>query len=154
MTQDADSAWQYLITSRTTPEQQIIPYGAGIGAFHATRLATIHKNVPALMLDTPRTDLLDVAMHDQRAALVPVRLLFHERFPLADPLSTLRTPKLLLSRSTAPDKPFLTASDPKMSVELTKPSAVLYQESLTRFLDQYLPPASIPALVPASTPAH
>jgi uncharacterized protein len=158
MTQDADSAWQYLITSRTLAEPQIIPYGTGIGAFHATRLATLHKAVPVLILDTPRADLLDVAMHDQRAAFIPVRLLFHERFPLAEPLSNLRTAKLLLSRSTAPDKPFLTASDPKMSVELTKPSALLYQESLSRFLDQYvaqyLPPASAPALVPASTPAR
>jgi uncharacterized protein len=154
MTQDADSAWQYLLTSRALAERQIIPYGTGVGAFHATRLAALHKDIPALILDTPRTDLLDVAMHDQRAAFIPVRLLFHERFPLAEPLSTLRTPKLLLSRSTSPDPPFRTASDPKITVELTKPSAALYQESLARFLDQYLPPASVPALVPALAPAR
>jgi pimeloyl-ACP methyl ester carboxylesterase len=154
MTEDADSAWQYLITSRATSEKQIIPYGTGIGAFHATRLATIHSSVPAMILDAPRADLLDVAMHDSRATLIPVRLLFHERFPVAEPLSTLRLPKLLLSRSTAPDKPFLTAADPKMTVELATPSAVLYQQSVARFLDQYLPPIPVPALVPASTPTQ
>jgi hypothetical protein len=41
-----------------------------------------------------------------------------------------------------------------MTVELSSPSAVLYNQSLTRFLDQYLPPAPVPALVPLAAPAH
>jgi hypothetical protein len=76
-------------------------------------------------------------MRDSRATLLPVRLLFHERFPLAEPLSTLRTPKLLISRTTAPDQTFRNASDPKLTVELASPSPVLYDQSLARFLDQY-----------------
>ncbi len=81
MTRDVDSAWQYLTTSRAIPAQQIVPYGTGTGASLATHLATTHNTVPALILDSPRADLLDTAMRDPRAALVPVRLLFHERFP-------------------------------------------------------------------------
>jgi pimeloyl-ACP methyl ester carboxylesterase len=154
MTHDTDSAWQYLTTSRSVPAKQIVPYGTGVGASLATRLAAIHNTIPALILDTPRADLLDVARHDPRAKLIPVRLLFHERFPLAEPLSTLRTPKLLLSRATSLDQTFLTASDPKLTVELAKPSAVLYNQSLTRFLDLYLPPAPVPQLVPSPAPAR
>lgn len=154
MTQDADSAWQYLTASRAILAKQIIPYGTGVGASLATALAATQNSIPALILDTPRADLLDVARHDPRATIIPVRLLFHERFPLAGPLTTLRTPKLLLSRSTSLDQTFLTAADPKMTVELASPSAVLYNQSLTRFLDQYLPPAPIPALVPSTAPAH
>jgi pimeloyl-ACP methyl ester carboxylesterase len=158
MTHDADLAWQYLTISRGLSVQQIVPYGTGVGTSLATRLAAIHDTIPALILDSPRADLLDVARRDPRAALIPVRLLFHERFPLAEPLSTLRTPKLLLSRTTAPDQTFLTASDPKLTVELALPSAVLYNQSLTRFLDQYvaqyLPPASVPQLVPSTAPAR
>jgi pimeloyl-ACP methyl ester carboxylesterase len=138
MTQDADSAWQYLTATRAISAQRIVPYGTGAGTSLATRLATNHNTIPALILDTPRADLLDVAIRDPRARLLPVRLLFHERFPLAEPLSTLRTPKLLISRTTAPDQTFLHASDPRYTVELASPSPLLYNQSLTRFLDQYV----------------
>jgi pimeloyl-ACP methyl ester carboxylesterase len=138
MTRDADSAWQYLTTTRALSSQHIVPYGTGVGTSLATRLAANHNTIPALILDTPRADLLDVAIRDPRATFLPVRLLFHERFPLAEPLSTLRTPKLLLSRTTSPDQTFLRASDPRFTVELASPSAVLYNQSLTRFLDQYV----------------
>lgn len=154
MTGDANSAWQYLTTSRSISPQRIIPYGTGIGTSLATHLAATHEVIPALILDTPRADLLDVARHDPRARLIPVRLLFHERFPLAQPLSTLRTPKLLLARATSLDQAFLTASAPKFTVELTSPSAVLYNQSVSRFLDQYLPPAPIPLLVPSPAPVR
>ncbi len=154
MIRDTDSAWQYLITSRNIPASHIIPYGTGTGASLATNLAASHDAIPALILDTPRADLLDVAIRDSRATLLPVRLLFHERFPLAGPLSTLSTPKLLLSRTTEPDQSFRLARDPKLTVELTSPSAVLYNHSLTRFLDQYVAQSStpIPALVPSTAP--
>ena len=154
MTHDADSAWQYLTTSRAIPAKQIIPYGSGVGTSLATALAAAQIAIPAIILDTPRADLLDVARRDPRATIIPVRLLFHERFPLARALTTLHTPKLLLSRSTSLDQTFLTAADPRMTVELTSPSAVLYNQSLTRFLDQYLPPAPVPALVPFAAPVH
>jgi pimeloyl-ACP methyl ester carboxylesterase len=148
MTQDSDSAWQFLTATREISPQHIVPYGAGVGTSLATRLAADHNNIPAIILDTPRADLLSVAMHDPRARLLPVRLLFHERFPLAEPLSTLRTPKLLLSRSTSPDQIFLHASDPRFTVELATPSEALYNQSLTRFLDQYVVSAPVPSAAP------
>jgi hypothetical protein len=154
LTRDADSAWQYLITSRHIAAQQIILYGTGIGTSLATRLASTHSAIPALILDAPRADLLDVAMRDPRATFIPVHLLFHERFALAQPLSILRTPKLLLSRTAAPDQVYLTASNPRVSVELTSSSPVLYKQSLTRFLDQYLPSAPVPQLMPSPAPAR
>src|SRR5271168_1472679 len=64
MTNDADSAWRYLTTSRAISAQQIIPYGTGVGASLATKLATDHNTVPALILDAPRADLLEVAQRD------------------------------------------------------------------------------------------
>jgi pimeloyl-ACP methyl ester carboxylesterase len=138
MTHDSDSTLQYLIATRAISQQRIVPYGTGVGTSLATRLAATHHTIHALILDTPRADLLDVATRDPRAKLLPVRLLFHERFPLAEPLSTLRTPKLLLSRTTSPDQTFLHASDPRFTVELASPSDALYNQSLTRFLDQYV----------------
>ncbi|WP_433964268.1 alpha/beta hydrolase [Tunturiibacter gelidiferens] len=154
MSHDVDSAWQYLTTSRALPAQQIIPYGTGVGASLATRLATDHNTIPALILDSPRADLLELARRDSRARLLPVRLLFHENFPLAAPLSALKTPKLLLTRAASPDKSFRTAADPKLTVELPSASDALYHQSVARFLDQYLPPAPTSQLVPSPAPAH
>jgi pimeloyl-ACP methyl ester carboxylesterase len=158
MTHDADSAWQYLTNSRAIPTQQIILYGTGTGASLATQLAANHANIPALILDAPYADLLPLAQSDPRARLLPVRLLFHEHFPLAAPLSTLKTPKLLLSRSTSPNPSFRTAADPKLTVELPSPTDALYAQSLIRFLDQYLTQSLSPAppqqLVPSAAPIH
>lgn len=154
LTHDADSAWRYLITSRHIAAQQIIPYGTGVGASLATHLAAVHDASPALILDAPRADLLNVVMQDPRSTFIPVHLLFHDRFPLAQPLSTLQTPKLLLSRSVTPDKGYLTASNPKVSAELPSPSLLLYKQSIVRFLDQYLPLTPVPRLMPSPAPAH
>ncbi|MEO6982397.1 MAG: alpha/beta fold hydrolase, partial [Edaphobacter sp.] len=153
---DAEAAWQYLTASRHIPAQQILLYGTGVGASLATHLAITHPSTPALILDSPHADLLDVALRDRRSRFVPARLLFHEHFPLAAPLSTLRTPKLLISYATASGKSpaaFRTASDPKITVELTSPSEPLYTQALTRFLDQYLPLAPAPELVPTPAPS-
>jgi pimeloyl-ACP methyl ester carboxylesterase len=154
MTKDAESAWRYLTTSRAIPGQQIIPYGTGVGASIAAKLVADHNTIPALIIDAPRADLLEVAQRDPRSRLIPVSLLFHERFPLTAPLSILKTPKLLISRTTSPDEGFLHASAPKLTVELPSLSETLYTQSLTRFLDQYLPPAPVPQLVPTPAPAR
>ena len=139
MTHDVDSAWQYLTTSRAiSMRNRSSPTEPVSEPPSRPTSPPLTTTIPALILDSPRADLLDTAMRDPRAKLVPVRLLFHERFPLAEPLSTLHTPKLLLSRSATPDPAFRTASDPKLTVELASPSALLYNQAITRFLDQYL----------------
>lgn len=150
MTEDANAAWSYLSTSRIIPAQHIVPYGVGVGASLATRLAATHPAISALILESPQADLLDVALRDPRTSLLPTRLLFHEIFPLAAPLGELHTPKLLLTTGTT-SPAFNTAANPKLKADLpasptlyTQPA---YLETITRFLDQYLPPA-----VPTSNP--
>ena len=151
MIQDVESAWRYLTTSRGIPAHQVIPYGVGVGASLATHLAASHSDVPGLILESPKGDLLETVRHDPHASLMPVRLLFHEDFPLAAPLAALHTPKLLLTTSASPDKAFETAADPKLTVEFANPSDALYAQSITRFLNQDLPPSSQP--VPSAIPS-
>ncbi len=153
MAQDTESAWNYLTVSRAIPPQQIVPYGVDIGASLAVHLAGAHPAIPAIILDSARGDLLNTARRDRRSALIPVRLLFHDRFPLAHPLSALATPKLLISRTASLDPAYRTAADPKLTVEFASPSDTLYRKSLTRFLDQYLPPTAVPQLVPSPAPS-
>jgi hypothetical protein len=151
MTQDTESAWAYLNTSRNVHAHQIIPYGIGVGASLATHLAASHSDIPALILESPKGDLLDTVRHDPHAGLMPVRLLFHEIFPLAAPLTALRTPKLLISKGDAAPA-FRAASDPKLTIEFDSPSDATYAQALSRFLDQFIPPP-VPQLVPTPAPA-
>lgn len=153
MTEDAESAWRYLHSSRGLAEPQIVPYGAGVGASLAAHLASAHPQIPILILDSPQADLLETLRHDPRTGLLPARLLFHENFPLSHPLSTLRTPKLLLS-GDQPSAAFKTAAAPKFAVEFNAAPGKLSSQpgflpSISLFLDQYLPPASRPQLIPA-----
>jgi uncharacterized protein len=142
MTHDADVAWHYLNTARSIPASQIVLYGTGVGTSLATYLAATHTAAPALVLDSPQADLLTTALHDHRSNLIPVRLLFHERFPLTEPLSTLQTPKLLLTRAASPNEAYRTAANPKVTVELTDPSEAIYNQSIARFLDDYIKPST------------
>lgn len=144
MTEDAEDAWQYLLTDRHIPPSSIIPYGVGVGASLVVHLAGEHGDISALILDAPRGDLLNDALHSHQSQLVPVRLLFNQQFPLAEPLAKLPTPKLILSRTPAEAAVSRHASDPKFTVELPSgASPAVFQSALSRFLDQYLPPASL-----------
>jgi pimeloyl-ACP methyl ester carboxylesterase len=153
MTEDSESAWRYLTGTREIAPRQIVLYGTGVGASLATRLASEHSEVPAIILDAPYADLLEVAQADSRSSLLPVGMLFHERFPLAGPLSTLRTPKLLISPSKeAEPSAFVTAVTPKLTASLPSLTGPLYSQTVTRFLDQYVATSSL-QLVPSVAPA-
>ena len=155
MTEDAEAAWRYLTTSRAVPATHIISYGTGVGASLAAHLAVEHPEIPALILDSPHTDLLEEARRDSRSGLLPASLLFHERFPLAAPLASLQIPKLLIADPHAPrQEAFITAADPKITVTLGLRSGPLYGEAITRFLDQYLSQPSrqlLPSPAPFAT---
>jgi pimeloyl-ACP methyl ester carboxylesterase len=140
MTTDADSALTYLTATRHIPLDHILPFGQGIGASLATRLCTQHHELPALLLDGPIGDIEASVAHDPRSKLIPTSLLLHEHFPLTASLSTLKTPKLIINytNGSAP-LDARHAANPKMTVEFPRKDDVLYVQTLTRFLDLYIP---------------
>lgn len=153
MVADAHAALDYLTGSRHLDPQKIVLFGTGVGASLATQLAGEHTVIPALILQSPEGDLLGQASKDPRASLLPMHLLFHERFPLASRLASLHTPKLLISEgsSTIPEI-FANAAVPKTTVEFANFDPALYTRALARFLDQYLPPTRVPTLLPERIP--
>jgi uncharacterized protein len=106
MQSDATTALTYLTSTRSIPASSIAIYATGLGAPLAVQLCAQNPTLPALILQTPDGDLTTRIRQDPRAKLVPFTLLFNEPFPLSTPLSTLPTPKLVLSSST--DTPALT----------------------------------------------
>jgi pimeloyl-ACP methyl ester carboxylesterase len=149
MQADADSAYAYLIATGHIPPSSILIFGQGLGASLATRLCALHPQIPLLILDSPDGDLAPRVRADTRSHLLPFGLLFHEDFPLAAPLHTLRTPKLLVTfaRSAAPPA-LQDAANPKMLVELPSPAdTTALQQAIRRFFDTYGPQSSAPPIV-------
>jgi uncharacterized protein len=105
MQADAASALTYLTTTRSIPASAIVVYGTGVGASLAVQLCAQNPTIPALILQSPDGDFTDRAAHDPRSKIIPFKLLFNQTFPLAAPLQTLPTPKLLLP--TPPNLPAL-----------------------------------------------
>jgi pimeloyl-ACP methyl ester carboxylesterase len=134
--EDAESALRYLTTTRGLPLSNIVVFGYRLGASPAVKLCADHPKIPALILLQPAGDLTEQVKQDSRSRMVPVGLLFHESFPIADRLHALATPKLILSYDD--DKSplnFRQVADPKMTVELHSESDISnLRQSMQRFL--------------------
>lgn len=141
MRADASEALKYLLNRGGRQPSSLVVYGQELGASLAVSLCAGNPQIPALILESADGDTLSRVERDARTHIIPVGLLFHNRFPLADPLHRLTTPKLMLSytRGSAPEDA-LRAADPKVTVELPKdaPGAETLKV-LRRFLDTYLP---------------
>lgn len=150
MEADSDAGLRYLVDVRHVPTTNIVVYGAGAGGSLAVRLCAWNAQIPALILDSPDGDFEGRVRRDARSNLVPARLLFHENFPLVQPLRNLSTPKLLFTDTNGNAPPgFTQAADPKTTVEFAKHDDDAETQALLRFLDTY-----VPRLPAALTPNH
>jgi hypothetical protein len=142
MQTDAESALTFLVATGGIAFDHIIPVGQGIGASLATRLCAQHHELPALLLESPVGDIEASVAHDPRTKLIPTGLFLNQHFALADPLSTLKTPKLIVSYiNGTPPVAARRAANPKMTVEFPHQDDVAFVQTLTRFLDLYTPHA-------------
>jgi len=146
VSEDANAALFYLANTRTLNPASIVLYGQGLGATVAATTAVRHPQTPALILENPAPTALEQVSADRRTSLLPVRLLFSDRFDLAPKLQSLQTPKLLIERPTSPVDPtlnprtqqlFQQAASPKTFAEISaNQAAPTYTETLRRFLDE------------------
>lgn len=139
---DSEDALSYV--SAHAQGSRILAYGTGAGASLATRLCAEHPEIEALVLENADGDFRERARRDARASIAPFSMLFHEDFPLADPLSQLKTPKLIVSSTThgAPEVAHR-AADPKFVAEIPETANDrAFRDTLKRFLDMYVPHGS------------
>lgn len=151
MTEDAAAALDYLINTRHIAPATIVPYGVGLGAALAAALMKAHPELPAVILDNPDPDAGSRPLRESRSRLIPMKLLLQDHFDLRGPLAALHRPKLLITGGDASksaeqmavtQRLFESAPDPKMSVSLPAGDHnAAFDAYLTRFLDEYLPPA-------------
>ena len=144
---DADAAIFYLTNTRALNPASILLYGQGLGATIAAGAAQRHPQTSALILENPAPTALEQVAADRRTSLLPVRLLFSDRFDLAPILQNLKTPKLLIECPSSPADPtlktrmqqlFQLAASPKTFAEIPadQASSTNYSETLHRFLDE------------------
>ncbi len=140
MRSDADSAFLYLTQTRGIAPGNIVVYGMRLGASLAVSLCAKYSGLPALILESADGDTETRVLRDVRTRAIPVHLLFHQRFPLADALHRLGTPKLLISYTPgAPPEEAQRAADPKLTIELPKDAGtVQFTAAIRRFLDTYV----------------
>ena len=139
MQQDADAALSYINSAHSSDHGGLVVYGIGLGSSTAVALAQAHLGISAIILQDPDGDLRSRAEADQRSHLVPASLLFHQDFPLAAPLQTLTTPKLLIAHTGGNTPPlFQQAAAPKLTIELPNASPADLEQAITRFRTSYL----------------
>ncbi|HEY0796972.1 MAG TPA: alpha/beta hydrolase [Acidisarcina sp.] len=109
--QDADAALVYLVEVRHVAPASVIVYGQGLGATIAAELARRHPQIGGLILDDPAPPALTLIYRDPRTKLLPVKLLFRDRFELEPKLQNLPVPKLFIEGSAMGY--FAAASHPK-----------------------------------------
>jgi uncharacterized protein len=119
--EDADAAWNYLIDIRHLDPRSIVLYGSGLGATIAAETALRHHESPALILENPPPPALTLIRADSRASLLPIRLLFRDRFEIGPKLHTLGielsqpTQDLVLSGKTATSLEIVRQENPNPS---------------------------------------
>ena len=153
MRDDAASARQYLVAARHVSPSTLLIAGLRLGASLAVHLCAEHPETPGLLLLDADGDTVSRVEADQRSRILPVGLLFHERFSLADPLHRLRTPKLLVSftRGEAPEIN-QRAADPKLLAELAPGTGASdLVPVIRRFLGLYVS-RPVPTLQPSPRP--
>jgi pimeloyl-ACP methyl ester carboxylesterase len=151
MTEDAEASFRYLTDIRHIAPSQIIPYGEGLGAVFASRLAAQHTQIPALILDSPHPYAYQRVLDDPRSRFLPTRLLLRDHFDLTQAVTGVTQPKLLIANGLSYDGShiaeneayFRTLPDPKFTVTFGHDADLAYLTTLHRFLDENLPPSGV-----------
>ena len=100
---DGVAALRYLADTRHAEPHRVIVYGDGIGAAVAVHIAQQQPGIAGIVLQNARASLLPEILREPRVHLLPVPLLFHNRFDIQSVLAILQTPKLFLITGEASD---------------------------------------------------
>ena len=121
--QDAQAAWQYLVTQRGYRPQDIIIFGRSLGGAIATRLAT-QVDQRALILESTFSSIRDMA--SQMMPLVSHLIYLRYQFDTEKSIARVNSPVLLMHSKedeTIPyehaEKIFAAANSPKYFFELS-----------------------------------
>jgi pimeloyl-ACP methyl ester carboxylesterase len=118
--EDAEAAWDYVVTERNFKPQEMVIYGHSLGGAIAIELAKRHPQAAGVIVESSFTSVLDMARYTVVFGLLPLRLLLRNHFESIGKVAALRMPALFLhgtSDWTVPSymtkRLFAAASEPK-----------------------------------------
>ena len=129
------AALNYLISLRHIPAGHIVIYGARLGAAVAAHIAQNSPNIGGLILEDPQPSLAKEIKREQHIHLLPMWLVFRDRFDISGILPSLKMPKLILttpgmrSYASGADRVYGDAASPKKQAAITEPSQPVYAQS-------------------------
>ncbi len=91
------AALNYLTGMRHIPADHVIVYGARLGAAVAAHIAQQFPKIAGLILEDPQPSLAKEVKQEQHIHLLPMRLVFQDRFQISNIVPSLKMPKLILS---------------------------------------------------------
>jgi pimeloyl-ACP methyl ester carboxylesterase len=139
---DGLAALRYLTGTRHIDPNQIFVYGAGVGAAVAVHIAQQSPNVAGLVLENPQSSFARQVKREQHIHVLPLWLIFPDRFDISEPVSRIKISKLFLLEPNNEDgaKLYQRAIPPKQRTELpahyqgtlyTQPA---WQQAISSFL--------------------
>jgi pimeloyl-ACP methyl ester carboxylesterase len=122
------AALNYLNGIRHIPVDHIVIYGAGLGAAVAAHVAQSSPNIAGLILEDPQPSLTEQVKREQHIHLLPMWLVFQDRFDISAILHSLNMPKLILS--TPAMRPYISGMEQVYSRAVSpKRQAVIAESS-------------------------
>lgn len=94
--EDAEVAWQHLVSDRHMPPERIMIYGHSLGGAVAIDLAVRHPDAAGLIVQSSFTSVRDVIDRMGQYVLFPIDLLLTQRFDSIQKVPRLQLPVLLI----------------------------------------------------------
>jgi uncharacterized protein len=136
---DGAAAMNYVTGMLHIPPNRVVVYGARLGAAVAVQVAQQSPNIAGLILEDPQPSLTAEVKREQHIHVLPMWLIFQDRFQIADTVPSLKMPKLILSTPAMREYAsgalavYNEAQAPKQKVFLgSQPSQPVYQRPAWR----------------------
>jgi hypothetical protein len=128
------AALNHLTGLRHIPADHIVLYGTRLGAAVAAHVAQNSSNIAALILEDPQPSLTQEVKREQHIHLLPMWLVFQDRFDVSANLPLLKMPKLILSTpamstyASGVSQVYKDASAPKQQAAITESNRPVYSQ--------------------------
>lgn len=100
---DGLAALNYLMGIRHIDPGRIVIYGAELGSAVAVQVAHQSPNIAGLILENPQPSLANQVRREQHIHLLPMWLVFTDRFDISQIVPALKMPKLIIVTSAKPE---------------------------------------------------
>jgi pimeloyl-ACP methyl ester carboxylesterase len=138
--EDAEWAIAYLTGTRHVAAGTIVLDGSGLGANLALEEAAAHPELAGVIVESPLADAMRAIFSDERARMVPARLLVRDRYDLSVAAEDVRVPVLWFQRPMRDEETsaFAKVVSQKMIVWMNPEQGMNRQieDALARWLDE------------------